>query len=239
MDESTRENLARGRELYARKKYSEAAGFLEKVADTGANFADVFNMLGVIHHDGGRFADAVSAFEKALGINPAYTEAALNLAVTYNDMGRYQEAKDVYQNALSASAEPGTRLDSFTLGKLANMYADIAEVFLTAGAYSEAVAEYDRALALRPGFLDIRLRLSQVLRDAGDRDRAIKELRTILSSNPDFTPARLELGITLYAAGDKDGAVEALERVQGQNPNDTRAALYLKMIAADSKGGAS
>ena len=58
--------------------------------------ADVHDMLGVICHSRGNFAQAEHHFERALAINPSYTEAALNLAVTYNDRGKYEAAREVY-----------------------------------------------------------------------------------------------------------------------------------------------
>ena len=60
-------------------------------------FADVHNMMGVIHHDRGRLEEARDAFRKALTINPKYTEAALNLSVTCNDLGEYEQALELIE----------------------------------------------------------------------------------------------------------------------------------------------
>jgi tetratricopeptide (TPR) repeat protein len=187
-------------------------------------------MLGVIYHDMGQFSRAQQCFEEALRINPAYTEASLNLAVTYNDMGRYAEAKDLYLGALTASTRPGAKLDSFVMGKLANMYAEIAEVFASAGAYDEAIAELRRALALRPTFVDIRLRLAEALRDAGRPQDALRELKAILAQSPDFLPARLHHGLTLFSTGDAAAAIQELERLSQEHPDNQRAKMYLEMI---------
>lgn len=230
MDEKLREALATGRALYAKKEYARAEPYLAQVAAAKVPYADVYNMLGVIHHDGGQFSKAQTGFEEALRINPAYTEASLNLAVTYNDMGRYQEAKDIYLTALTQSSRPGGKLDSFVMGKLANMYADIAEVFVSAGAFEEAVGEFRRALALRPTFIDLRLKLSQALRDAGRAEDALRELKTILAQSPDYVPARIHQGITLFSLGKADHAIETLERVLEDHPGEHRATLYLEMI---------
>ena len=102
---------------------------LSQVVEQNQSFADVYNMLGIVYHDQGQFARAQRAFEAALRLNPAYTEAALNLAVIYNDMGKYREAKEVYQAALLRQRNSPGKLDPFVTGKIANMYADIADVF--------------------------------------------------------------------------------------------------------------
>lgn len=236
MDEKVREALATGRELYRQKDYVRAEVHLAQVVAAKVAYADVFNMLGVIYHDVGQFSRAQQCFEEAIKINPAYTEASLNLAVTYNDMGRYAEAKELYLGALTTSTRPGVKLDSFVMGKLANMYAEIAEVYASSGAFDEAAGEYRRALALRPTFIDIRLRLAQTLRDAGRAPDALRELNAILAQNPDYLPARLHQGLTLFSTGDSDGAIRELASLVEEHPAATskegaRAKLYLDMIS--------
>lgn len=230
MDDKLREALATGRELYKQREFVRAEPYLAQVTAAKLPYADVYNMLGVIYHDVGQFSKAQACFEEALRINPAYTEASLNLAVTYNDMGRYAEARDLYLGALTTSTRPGAKLDSFVMGKLANMYADIAEVFASAGSFDEAIAEYRRALALRPTFIDLRLRLAQTLRDAGKPDDAVRELRAILAQNADYTPARLHMGLSLFSTGDHAAAIKELDAVLEKNPDHARAKLYRDMI---------
>lgn len=240
MDEKLREALATGRELYAKKEYARAEPYLTQLVSAKVPYADVYNMLGVIHHDAGQFAKAQNCFEEALRINPNYTEAGLNLAVTYNDMGRYHEAKDLYLNALNQSTKPGGKLDAFVMGKLANMYADIAEVYVAAGAYEEAISEYRRALALRPTFIDIRLKLAQSLRDAGQLEEARRELKTILAQNPDWAPARIHYALTLFSLKNGAEAVTVLESVVEDDPENRRAKLYLDMVRSHlQRSGAS
>jgi tetratricopeptide (TPR) repeat protein len=230
MDDKLREALVTGRELYRQKEFVRAEPYLAQIAAANRPYADVYNMLGVIYHDMGQFSRAQGAFEEALRINPAYTEASLNLAVTYNDMGRYTEAKDLYLGALTASTRPGGKIDAFVMGKLANMYADIAEVYQSSGAWDEAIGEYRRALSLRPTFLDIRLRLAETLRDAGRPQDALRELKAILAQSPEYLPARIHFGLTLFSTGDHAGAIHELSQVLVQHPEDARAKLYLEMI---------
>jgi tetratricopeptide (TPR) repeat protein len=237
MDDKLREALATGRELYRQKEYMRAEPYLAQVAAGSVPYADVYNMLGVIYHDLGQFSRAQQCFEEAIRINPAYTEASLNLAVTYNDMGRYAEAKDLYLGALTSSTRPGGKLDSFVMGKLANMYADIAEVYASSGAFDEAIAEYRRALALRPTFIDIRLRLAEALRDAGRAQDALRELKAILAQNADYMPARIHHGLTLFSTGDSAAAIRELQALVDEHPDNARARLYLDMIRQHASRG--
>ena len=230
MDDKLREALATGRELYRKKEFSRAEPYLSQLAAANVPYADVYNMLGVIHHDSGHFTKAQSCFEQALKINPAYTEAGLNLAVVYNDMGKYVDAKDTYVSTMTSSTDSGGKLDNFTTGKLANMYAEIAEVYTTAGSFDEGIAEYRRALALRPTFIDLRLKLAQALRESNDHEGALKELKLILGQNPEYLPARITMGITQFSVGNAPGAIDTLKAVLVDHPGEKRAKLYLDMI---------
>ena len=236
MDEALKEKLALGRFHYARREFARAEQFLAEVADVQPTFADVFNMLGVCYHDQGQYQKAQRAFESALRLNPAYTDAALNLAVTYNDTGKYKEAQSAYQQALANSGAAPGRLDHYVKGKLANMYADIGDVYLSAGLYPEAIAEMKRALALCPTFVDIRARLAGALRDSGRRDEAIAEYEETVRQNPSFVPGRLSLGLCLLAAGRKGEAARQWNEVLRIAPGNHSAELYLKFAGMDPAG---
>ena len=97
--------VALGREHYEKREYDKAERHLcDVIAPGGHRYADIHNMMGVIHHDRGRLEAARESFKRALEINPSYTEAALNLAVTYNDLGQYELAQQVYRGAIHRDA---------------------------------------------------------------------------------------------------------------------------------------
>jgi tetratricopeptide (TPR) repeat protein len=232
MDETLKQALALGRGYYLKKEYGLAEQYLTQVVERNQSFADVYNMLGVIYHDQGQYQKALRAFEAALRIKPGYTEAALNLAVTYNDTGKYREAQEVYRHALSRSGVKEGRLDRFVQGKLANMYADVGDVWLSSGMYAEAIREYRRALELGPAFVDIRAKLAGALRDQGEREQAIEEYEEAVRQSPSYVPARLNLGLALYGAGRKDEAVKQWRAVLEISPGNRNAEMYLGIAAS-------
>ncbi len=237
MDSQLLTVLQQGRERYASGDYATAEQLLTRVARDaeGARFADVHNMLGVIFHAQARFREARQSFEEALRINPRYTEAALNLSVTFNDLGKYDRAKEVYARALAGSGAqagkaPGApELESFARGKIANMHADIAEAYLACGLPGEAVHELERALALSPQFVDLRIRLAAALRDAGDLDRAIAELEAARAAQPGSVDVHVHLGIALYKHGQRPEALAAFQVAAGLAPEDKRVQMYVRM----------
>ncbi len=230
MDEQLRQLLSLGKGFFEKRQYAEAESFLSQVVERSQSFADVYNMLGVIYHDQGQPARAQRAFEAALRINPAYTEAALNLAVVYNDAGKYQEARQLYETALKRVGTSDGTLDPYVKGKIANMYADIGDVFAASAHLEEAVGEYRRAVDLCPHFVDLRMKLASALRDLGRRDEAIAELEGCVREHPSHVPARIALGVCLYGASRTAEAEQAWNEALKLSPGHRIAEMYLSLV---------
>jgi tetratricopeptide (TPR) repeat protein len=238
MDVSTKELLEEGRKKFAARDFAEAEALLGKVLETEKGYADVHNMLGVIFHDQGKFGKALESFQEALKLNPGYTEACLNLAVTYNDLGMYNEARAVFARARSAErpeGRPEGEIDPFVKGKLANMHADLGEVYAAINEPGAAVDEFKKALTLRPDFADIRTELGKALREAGRKDEALKELQEAKRARPRYAPAAIQLGVTYYSAGRNADALAEWKSVLDYEPDNPRAKMYLRLVSEMSK----
>jgi tetratricopeptide (TPR) repeat protein len=229
MDEHTKQLLLLGREHYQKREFDKAETALRTVLEQNDRMADVHDMLGVICHSRGNFAQAEYHFERALSINPAYTEAALNLAVTYNDRGKYEAARQVYARI---KGTPTGGLDPFARGKIANMHAEVGQAYADAGLPREAIGEYEKAVRLCPQFADLRTRLGTLLREVNDMPRAREQYEAAIGSRPNYVPARMQLGVTLLSLGETDGAAEQWNKVLELEPENARAKMYLRMVAA-------
>ena len=232
MDDQLRQLLTLGKEYYLKRDYANARAYLEQVVEQTDSFADVHNMLGVIFHDMGQFSRAQKALEQALKINPAYTEAALNLAVLYNDLGKYSEAKDVYRQALQHSRSSVDKLDPLVAGKIANMHAEVAAAYRSAGHLERALAEYRKAVELRPTFVDIRTKLAATLRDVGQTEQAAIECKQAIEDRSGYLPAHIILGVCYYSLGRPNDALNEWQWVLEQDPENARAKMYVSMVKA-------
>ncbi|HEX6051244.1 MAG TPA: tetratricopeptide repeat protein, partial [Gemmatimonadaceae bacterium] len=150
--EAPRELLSRARERFAAQDYHGAAMLLMSITQSSSGYADAHNLLGLSLAMIDRQEDALSSFEHALRLNPNYVEAHLNRAVVLNHLGRLDEANE----AMSRAAELGTTDDSgypaVVANKLANSHAALGDEYRAAGSLPEAIAQYRRALELRPLF---------------------------------------------------------------------------------------
>ena len=231
MDDKVLYMLAQARGLYAEGDYGKAEGCLEEVLKHTRGFADVHNMLGMIYHQHGQHVKAMKSFEEALAVNPRYTDAALNLVVVYNELGKFKEGRKVYEQALAHARSSKGGADPFVTGKIANMYSDIGDVFFANGDYTAARAEYERALALRPNFHDIRCKVAATYRDEGDLESAERILRRVVGEAPRYTGGRIQLGLVFYLAGKRDEARQQWEDALKQDPENQRAGAYLRMLS--------
>jgi Tfp pilus assembly protein PilF len=229
MDETLKQAVALGREHYEKREYDKAERHLCVVIAAGHRYADLHNMMGVIHHDRGRLDAARDSFKRALEINPSYTEAALNLAVTYNDLGAYELAQQVYRGAIHRDARGRQEIDPFAKGKIANLHADLAHAYLEVDMPSEAVQEYRNAIRLCPHFADLRVRLAEVFRQLGDLDAARHQLEEAIRARPDYGPARVSLGVLKLISGKRDEAATVWREALRRDPQNKVAAMYLRM----------
>ena len=234
MDDHLKQQLLLGREHFNQREYDKARQLLSQVVARADNFADVHHMLGVIAHAEGELVEAQVHFERAVEINPNYTEAQLNLIVTYNELGRYDAARQVYATVRAGDAGTGAMLDPFALGRIANMHANTSQAYEDAGMLVEAIAELEKAVALCPGFSDLRTRLGILYRDSGNRRRAGEQFRKAVEANSKYVHARIMLGVLLLSSGDREQACKEFEEVLAIDPANRSAKTYLRIARARS-----
>jgi tetratricopeptide (TPR) repeat protein len=218
MDERLKHKLLLAKEHFDRREFDHAEPLLLQVLEKEPGLADVQNLLGITRHERGEFELARSAFEDAVRLNPNYTEALLNLVVTCNDLGDYDAAKIVYEEVRTSASgnKDGTARDPYALGKIANMHADLAQAYAQAGYIKEAISELEKAVALRPTFSDLHVKLGGLYRDHGD-----------VAS---YAPAHVQLGVTFYTAGNLEGASSSFKEALRHNPADKIASMYLRLV---------
>ena len=235
MDDHLKQLLLLGREHYQKREFDKAEYLLKQVVQQTDRFADVFDMLGVIAHAQGDFAQAEEYFEKAVSLNPNYTEAQLNLMVTYNDLGKYDSAREIYSRIRGRAAGGDGPADPFAMGKIANMHAEISQAYQDAGMVPEAVMELERAVALCPTFADLRTRLAQLYRDTGHKDRAREQLEIVKQHSPSYVPALVLLGVAHLSEGNFEAAIAEFEAVLSVDAGHKSAQMYLKIAESQRR----
>lgn len=86
-----------------------AFALLEQGLEVCSRCAPIWNEIGVLHRQQGRFADAEAAYRRAIEMEPDYALAHLNLAIFYELYGQRPElALDTYRRYLELIAATGS-----------------------------------------------------------------------------------------------------------------------------------
>jgi tetratricopeptide (TPR) repeat protein len=231
MAAQTERVLVRARERFAVQDYYGTVHLLEEIVAGGRAFADVHHLLGVSLSLLGQPERALTEFSRALELNPRYLEALIHQGLVLYEMGRDAEAEDSFRRA-SASLSPSSNgLPAPIAARLANQHAELAEAYAEAGSLDRAVEQYQRALELGPGFVDLRYRMARVLLESGRSLEAREALEEVLRTRPNFVDASAALGLAHYLSGDALGARDIWKGCLKRRPENARVEAYLAMLA--------
>jgi tetratricopeptide (TPR) repeat protein len=201
----------------AHASYSRAAALAPSVFDWPYLDACVLQRLG-------RQQEAAMRFRQALAIAPTYLPARVKLAETLLEIDRSDEARDLFEALIrEPAAEPVAR---FGLGRVADQE----------GRHQEAVAFFERALALYPEWGAAHYALALSLRALGRTDEARREIELHnqygarwpgledrllagVSASREDPMSQLRRAEALANAGDMSGAAAANEAVLARDPS--------------------
>jgi tetratricopeptide (TPR) repeat protein len=230
MAAQTERVLVRARERFAVQDYYGTVHLLEEIVAGGRAFADVHHLLGVSLSLLGHRERALSEFGRALELNPRYLEALIHQGLVLYEMGRDAEAEDSFRRASASVSPPSSGLPAPIAASLANQHAELAEAYAEAGSLDRAVEQYQRALELGPGFVDLRYRMARLLLESGRSLEAREALEEVLRTRPNFVDACAALGLAHYLSGDALGARDIWKGCLKRRPENARVEAYLAML---------
>ncbi|MBN8555054.1 MAG: tetratricopeptide repeat protein [Deltaproteobacteria bacterium] len=212
------------------KQYDRAEDILLKILKVH-KLADVYNSLGLLYADLGKFNFAEIAFKNALKINPQYMEAALNLSVVYNNLGLGKKSKEIYQKLKAYGAKSRGAMDPMLMAKIANMHAEIGDLYHSVGEYKLAIGEYEQAVDLCPQFIDVQTKLATSYRETGKKTQALKIFNKVKKSASRYAPFWIALGVTYYSQNKRKDALKSWQKALLIEPGNKVAQAYCKLVA--------
>lgn len=230
--------IQRGKESFESRDYAAALNDFQEVLRRNPRFADIHHLTGLCLSFLGHPDAALQEFNEAVALNGRYIEAHINRAITLNELGRFDEAQDAFTQAAEFETESQGPFPAAVSARLANAHLQVGDLYLEAGAPTQAAEQYRAALEMRPQFHDIRNRLAQALLQLGELHAAATELETILKVNPRFLSARLNLGLVHFRLGDTPAATREWEAARQQQPANPQVRAYLAMLERKPEPGA-
>ncbi|MEW5735545.1 MAG: tetratricopeptide repeat protein, partial [Thermodesulfobacteriota bacterium] len=109
-------------------------------------------------------------------------------------------------------------------------YHNLGNVLLKQGKYVRAAGNFEKALALHPGYYEARLSYGVSLVRQGRLDEAIAQMQKALEIFPDYPEAHLSLGTALAGTGRFEEAEEHLKRALALSPGYVNALNNLGLL---------
>lgn len=212
--------------------YGQAEPLLNQLILQNKKSPEVFQMLGTIYYDQGKFNKAIRSFRRALEIDPSFTDASLGLSIILNDIGKYEEGKKVFEEAQIMLQQRSAEEDPYINEKIAIKHDELAELYLQYKRPKEALDQYYKALKLSTRIPEITMKIVECFLAMNDQDQAQKEISDLVKRYPSFMGARIKLGRIYFDRGEVVAAVEAWEGVLARDPDNAEAGRLLKQAQA-------
>lgn len=133
------------------------------------------------------------------------------LGLTSRQLGYWQNSETLFGHAAQVTK------DNYIA------FSNHGQALFKQGRVEEAIAEYEKAIALNSTLDAARLGLAESFMQQGNFDNAVVQLGKVLELNPENSAARLQLGVLRGRQGKYDEAVAALSEVLRRNPNELAA----------------
>jgi hypothetical protein len=159
---------------------------------------------GILLLDRGDVAEAESHFLRAIELKPDHVEARLRLAAIAASRNEPAVAERWLREAIAV--QPAYRPGTLNYRESAAVHARLALFLVEQGRTDDAIAEYETALRIAPGYpvavtnlSNLHTRLGASLFRAGRRDEAVAHFREAVAVNPGSADARVNLDKALAA----------------------------------------
>jgi tetratricopeptide (TPR) repeat protein len=172
---------------------------------------------GLAHHQAGRLAQAETCYRETLAAQPDHADALHLLGVIASRVGHHDVAVELIGRAIAQG------------GGHAVYHANLGLALAGLRRFEEALASYQRALALRADFAEALCYRGDALRELGRLDEALASYDLALAARPEFAEALSDRGNVLKALRRHDDALTSYDRALALMP-DFAAALSNRAV---------
>lgn len=192
----------------------EGQKMVEKALAIDPKLAEGWNNLGLIFHFGEDNDRALESFTRSTDADPSFSEGWKNLAFILQLQERHQDALEALSHAKNTVDVHFFRGNSF----------------LKLGRHEEAIAEYDRALAIDSRNNEVWHNRGNAFLGINRPDLALDSIKRSLQGAGQNSEFHASLAAALIQADRSDEALPILELVEKWQPGFERA-KHLRMVA--------
>jgi protein O-GlcNAc transferase len=230
----THRSVEEGLQHHGAGRLREAEALYRQVLAEDPHNIDALHFLGVVALQRGDPAQAVLLISQALSRNPANPPACNNLGLALAAQGKRREAVSAWLDALALHPEfaDAARNLRGNLGLLqpdpaSDQHFNQGNAYKDQGRVDQAIASYQKAVALAPAFAAAHVNLGSALAQQGRHAEACLSFRKALVLEPELPAAWFNLGISAYRLNDLVCAKAALARYLRAQPDERDALMLL------------
>lgn len=217
------DHLARGMDLYYRKKYDLAVSAFEKAVAVEPGYVEAWHNMGISLFNLDRFEDAIKAFDRAIELKPDNAGSWYNKGLALGSLGRYEDEVLSYDRAIVLKPD------------YAEAWNNMGVAFIMLERYQDVVTVCGRAVAVRPGYAEAWNNIGFALFNLGRNDEALNACNRAVELKPGLAEAWFNAGSILINLRRYDEAVDACNRALELIPGFLDA-LFTRACAYALKG---
>jgi tetratricopeptide (TPR) repeat protein len=214
----TNELMESASDFFKEGDYKRAEPLLQQAILRNNRLPEVFQMLGTIYYDQGKFTKAINSFKRALEIDPTFTDASIGLSIILNDLGRYEEGKKVFTDAQAVLSKNKVQSDPFANETFASKHMELGDLYLQHQRHDEALEQYYKCQRLTLQKADVGMKIADVFVLKQDPKNAIRELKNLVRDNPALMPAKILLGKIQFDAKLVGDAMDTWDSILLRDP---------------------
>jgi type IV pilus assembly protein PilF len=204
-------------EYFAQGQTTTALDEVKQALAANANFAEAYNLRGLIYAQLGEDALADESFRRALQINPRDADTLHNYGWYQCQQRRFAEAQKLFTQALDAPQQ----------GSAARTLLVQGVCLARAGEWVNAERTLQKAFELEPGNAAIAVNLAEVLYRREEYERARFYIRRVLGQPDGSTAQTLWLAIRIEnRAGNEMRVKELGTQLRNRFPQSREAAAF-------------
>jgi Flp pilus assembly protein TadD len=149
-----------------------AVQHFQKAIELYPQYAEAYQLLGVMQLQTGKFAEAEPALQKATEIEPNLSTAYFALGICRNYMAKYSEAETVLLKGLELDPQS------------ADGHYELAKTYWALGRYKDSEPHAQKAVALKPDLAGAHVLEGDIALQKHDAQAALKEYKEAVRLDP-------------------------------------------------------